>query len=133
MADVLKDLAAALERVAEAMDAETDALQAGWREDFPDRAERKRALIEAAEALVGRAQGRVPDGTERADLEVAARRLQAASRRNLAALERALEAARGVVACLTDAARTASMSGTYGPDGRSRPAPEAVATVERSA
>lgn len=133
MTSALLDLAAALEGVALAMDAETEAVRSGVREDFAARAEEKRARIEAATALMQHAEAAVPGPTERARLEHAARRLEAASGRNAEALDRVLVAMRRVLACVAEAAKAASTTGTYGPDGRAQPAPEAVATIERSA
>jgi flagellar biosynthesis/type III secretory pathway chaperone len=133
MDDRLGELAEALEAVAEAMDSETEILSLSARADFASRAERKRICIEQAASLMERMQAKVPDASERARLRQAARRLEAASRRNGEALARTLEATRRVVACLTEAARAASTTGTYGPDGRPRPSAEAVATIDRSA
>jgi hypothetical protein len=38
-----------------------------------------------------------------------------------------------VLDCFAEAAKAASMTGTYGPDGRARPASQAHVTIERSA
>jgi flagellar biosynthesis/type III secretory pathway chaperone len=133
MADRLVDLAEALEAVAEAMDAETEILSLSARADFAARAERKVICIEQAASLMERMPKRAPDVSERERLRQAASRLEAASRRNAEALARTLEATRRVVACLSEAARSASTTGTYGPDGRARPSAEAVATIDRSA
>jgi hypothetical protein len=129
------ELCAALEQIAEALDAETATLRAGVREAFAPVAERKRLVIEAAEPLLHHAHGSlgaVP-AAGRARLAQAARRLHAACARNGEALQGALEATRRVLDCFTEAAKAASMTGTYGPDGRARPASEAHPTIERSA
>jgi len=135
MTRALAELCAALERIADALDAETAALRAGAREQFATTAERKRLAIEAAEPLLQRAQGslRAVPAAGRARMVQAARRLQEACARNGEALEDALEATRRVLDCFAEAAKAASMTGTYGPDGRARPASEAHATIERSA
>jgi hypothetical protein len=133
MGERLVELAEALQSAAEAMDAETKILSLGNHVDFPARAERKRICIEQAASLVHDIQQVVPNAGERALLRHAALRLEVASKRNAEALARTLTATRRVIACLTEAARAASTSGIYGPDGRSRPAAEAFATIDRSA
>lgn len=128
-------LAQALERVAAAMEAETEALRRTDRDELRACAERKMAAIEQLETLLGQSpapSGGIPS-EKRARVQAAARRVEAAGARNARALRAALEATRRVVECIGEAASAASMTGTYGPDGRSRPAAEAVGTVERSA
>jgi flagellar biosynthesis/type III secretory pathway chaperone len=135
MSTSASELAAALDRVAVAMDAETAALRSGTPDALATAAERKRLVIEAALA-VWRQRERLPDvasRAERARLELAARRLQAAAERNGATLQGALEGTRRLFACLAEAARAAASTGTYGPDGSRRRSDEAAGTISRSA
>lgn len=135
MSRAVAELCTALARIAEALEAETAALRTGTHEAFVASAERKRLLIEAAEPILQCARNTLASvpAVERATVAAAARRLQSASARNGQALEGALQATRRVLDCFAEAARAAAMTGTYGPDGRSRPAAEAPATIERSA
>ena len=131
----VRGLAEALDQVAAAMDAETDAIASGKREALAEAAERKRVAIEAAEAIFRQAEGptRPACHTERVHLERAAHRMQAAAQRNSATLQGALEGTRRLFACLAEAAQQASSTGTYGPDGSRRRMAETVGTIHRSA
>ncbi|HEX5077948.1 MAG TPA: hypothetical protein VFV80_02280 [Geminicoccaceae bacterium] len=134
MRKAVAELATALERVAAAMDAESEAVRAGQTTALPAAAERKRAVLEAAEPVLrrfGEVTGHASPA-ERADLVRAVRRMQTAGRRNAAILQGALEGTRRLFACLAGAAQAASSTGTYGPDGSFRRAAEAVATIRRS-
>jgi flagellar biosynthesis/type III secretory pathway chaperone len=128
-------LCGALERIADALDAETAAVRTGEREQLATTAERKRLVIEAVEPVIARAHGSLGSipASQRAQVQHAATRLQAACARNGEALSCALEATRRVLDCFAEAAKAASMTGTYGPDGRARPASQAHVTIERSA
>jgi hypothetical protein len=125
----------ALDRVAGAMDAESDAVRSGGRDQLSAAAESKRIAIEAAEAQLRRAEGlaRAATGAERTRLEQAVHRLQAAAARNAATLQGALEGTRRLFACLAEAAQQASSTGTYGPDGSRRRTGEIIGTIRRKA
>lgn len=125
-------LAEALEQVAAAMDAETAAVRSGERESLAEAAERKRLAIEAAETMLARIE-RAGLVQSRVRLEQAARRMQAAAERNAVTLQGALDGARRLFACLGEAARQASSTGTYGPDGRHQRSAETLGTIHRSA
>jgi hypothetical protein len=131
----LIELAGALDRVAGAMDAETDAVRSGERDALSAAAERKRLTIEVAEAALRRSEGvaSAASHAERARLEQAAHRMQAAAARNAATLQGALEGTRRLFACLALAAQQAASTGTYGPDGSRRRTEEIVGTIRRSA
>jgi FlgN protein len=128
-------LVQALQRVAAAMDAESDAVRAGGRAALAEAAERKRDAIEAAEAMLGRRREIVANAgpAERARLKQAGQRMHAAAERNAATLQGALEGTRRLFGCLAEAARQAASTGTYGPDGRPRRTEEAPSTIHRSA
>jgi hypothetical protein len=128
-------LVQALERVAAAMDAESDAVRAGGRAALAEAAEHKRDAIEAAEAILGRRREIVTAATavERVRLKQAGQRMHAAAERNAATLQGALEGTRRLFGCLAEAARQASSTGTYGPDGRPRRTEEVPRTIHRSA
>lgn len=129
------EVAEALDRVAAAMDVETEAVRSGNRAELAEAVERKRIVIEAAEAVLRHAEGvaAAAGRAERARLEQAAHRMQAAAERNAAALQGALQGTRRLFACLAQAAQQASSTGTYGPDGSLRRAAETVGTICRSA
>ena len=129
------ELVDALDRVAAAMDAETAAVRRGPRDELAAAAERKRLVIEASIDILREGQGiagaAVP--AERTRLEEAGQRMQAAAQRNAATLQGALEGARRLFGCLAEAARQASSTGTYAPDGSRRRTEEALGTIQRSA
>jgi hypothetical protein len=129
------ELVEALDRAADAMDAETAALRSGRADERAQAAERKRRVIEAAEAVLRERRGSAGAATpaERARLEEAARRMQAAASRNAATLQGSLEGTRRLFACLAEAAQRASSTGTYGPDGSLRRSAESVGTICRRA
>ena len=131
----VSELVDALDRVAGAMDAETDAVRSGRRDELVAAAERKRVVIEAAEATLPHFEGvtGAAGAAERARLEQAGQRIQAAAQRNAATLQGALEGTRRLFACFAEAARQASSTGTYGPDGSRRRTEEALGTIHRSA
>ena len=135
MTRALSELAGALDRVAGAMDAETAAVRSGERDALSAAAERKRCVIEVAEAALRRSEGVASAAThaERARLEQAVHRMQVAADRNAATLQGALEGTRRLFACLAFAAQQASSTGTYGPDGSLRRTEEIVGTIRRSA
>lgn len=135
MSLAVRKLAEALDRVAAAMDAESAAVRSGARNGLGEAAERKRLAINAAEGILGQAEGtpRAAGPADRARLEQAAQRMQAAATRNAAALQGALEGTRRLFACLAEAAQQASSTGTYGPDGSLRRTAETVGTIHRSA
>jgi flagellar biosynthesis/type III secretory pathway chaperone len=132
---MLIELADALERAAGAMDAETRCVRSGGREELSAAAERKRVAFEAAEALLRRAEGVASAATdaERTRLREAGHRMRAAAARNAATLQGALEGTRRLFACLAQAARQASSTGTYGPDGSARRTEEIVGTIRHTA
>jgi flagellar biosynthesis/type III secretory pathway chaperone len=130
------DLAAALERVAGAMDQENAALRSGSSDELAAATERKRIAVEAAEAVLRQTQSVAQAAASRAErnrVEQAAHRLRAAAAQNAAVLQGALEGTRRLFGCLVEAAQQASSTGTYGPDGNRRRAAETVATIHRSA
>jgi hypothetical protein len=134
MSPSARELVQALDRAAAAMDAETEAVRAGNRAELADAAERKRVAIEAAEAILRRRRDLVAAvPAERARLEQAGQRMQAAAARNAATLQGALEGTRRLFGCLAEAARHAASTGTYGPDGSPRRMAEAPSTIQRSA
>ena len=135
MNQAVADFAAALERVAMAMDAEVEAVRSGQAQELSAAADRKRAAIEAVAPILQRSPdvASVATPAGRARLIQATRRMQAAADRNAATLQGALEGTRRLFSCLVDAAQAASSTGTYGPDGSVRRAEETVGTIRRSA
>jgi hypothetical protein len=129
------ELAAALERVAAAMDAETAAVRSGEADRLSAAAERKRAVIEAAEPTLQRFRDAISAATpaERTGLIQATRRMQAAAARNAATLQGALDGARRLYACLAEAAQAAASTGTYRPDGSRHRAEESFGAIHRRA
>jgi uncharacterized protein (DUF885 family) len=129
------ELTAALERIAVAMDAEVAAIRSGQADGLSAAADRKRAVIEAAEPTLQRFRDAISAATpaERACLIQAARRMQTAAARNAATLQGALEGARRLYACLAEAAQAAASTGTYRPDGSRHRAEENVGTIRRRA
>lgn len=128
-------VAAAFERVAGAMDAENAALRSGKGDELVEATEQKRIAIEAAEAVLRQTEKVAHAAASRAErnrLEQAARRMQAAAARNAATLQGALEGTRRLFGCLVEAARQASSTGTYGPDGSRRRTAETIGTIHRS-
>jgi hypothetical protein len=129
------DLAAALDRVAAAMDAEVAAVRSGQARELSAAADRKRAVIEAVEPILQRSRDAISAATpaERACLIQATRRMQAAVDRNAATLQGALEGTRRLYACFAEAAQAAASTGTYRPDGSRHRAEESVGTIRRQA
>jgi hypothetical protein len=128
------ELAAALDRVAVAMDAEVEAVRSGQADELSAAAHRKRVVLEAVEPILQRSRDVTSAATpaEKARLVQATRRMQAAADRNATTLQAALEGTRRLFACLVDAAQAASSTGTYRPDGSVRHAEEIVGTIRRS-
>ena len=135
MSRSLSEVVDALDRVAAAMDAETAAVRSGRRDELAGAAERKRVVIEACLGILRERQGVAGAAfpAERARLEQAGQRMQTAARRNADTLQGALEGTRRLFGCLAEAARQASSTGTYGPDGSRRRTEEALGTIHRSA
>jgi hypothetical protein len=129
------ELTAALERVAEAMNAEADAVRGGQADQLAAAAQRKRAVVEGIAPILQRSRQVAGAATpaQRACLIEATRRMQAATARNAATLQGALEATRRLYACLAEAAQAAASCGTYRPDGSRHRAEEGVGTIRRSA
>ncbi len=129
------ELASALERVAEAMDAEVEAVRSGQADALAAAAQRKRAVLDDVAPILQRspqvAGAAAP--AEKACLVQATRRMQVAARRNAAVLQGALEATRRLYACLAEAAQAAASSGTYRPDGSRHCAEDGVGTIRRQA
>jgi hypothetical protein len=98
-------------------------------------ADRKRAVIEAAEPTLQRFRDAIGAATpaERACLIQATRRMQAAVARNTTTLQGALDGARRLYACLAEAAQAAASTGTYRPDGSRHRAEESISTIIRRA
>ena len=128
------DLAAALDHVTMAMDAEVEAVRSGQAGQLSAAADRKRAAIEAVAPILQRSPdvASVATPAGRARLIQATRRMQAAADRNAATLQGALEGTRRLYACLAEAAQAAASSGTYRPDGSRHCAEESAGTFRRS-
>jgi flagellar biosynthesis/type III secretory pathway chaperone len=129
------ELTTALDRVTAAMDAEVDAVRAGQAGELSAAADRKRVVLGTVEPILRRSRDvtSAASAAERAVLIQATRRMQAATDRNAATLQGALEATRRLYACLAEAARAAASTGTYRPDGSRHRAEESVVTIHRSA
>ena len=135
MKPAVVELAAALERVAEAMEAEVEAVRFGQAEQLSAAADRKRLAIEAAEPILHRSRDvtEIAGPRERSRIVEAARRMQAAADRNAATIQGAMEGARRLYACFAEAAQAAASSGTYRPDGSRHCAEESAGMICRQA
>jgi hypothetical protein len=135
MSRLVTELTGALDCVAAAMDAEVEAVRSGQADALSAAAQRKRVVLEEVEPILRRFRDAASTATaaERASLIQATRRMQAAADRNATTLQGALEGTRRVFACLVDAAKAASSTGTYGPDGSVRHAEGTVGTIRRQA
>ena len=128
------ELATALARVADAMDAEVEAVRSGPADALAAAVQQKRGVLDGVAPILQRAPqvSRAAGPAERACLIGATRRMQAAATRNAAVLQGALEATRRIYACFAEAAQAAASSGTYRPDGSRRCVEDGIGTIRRS-
>jgi hypothetical protein len=129
------ELVTSLERVAEAMDAEVEAVRSGQAPELSAAADRKRAVLVDVEPILQQSRPIVGAAAsdDRARLTRATRRMLAAAERNATTLQGALGGLRRVYACLAEAAQATASSGTYRPDGSLHCVEETVGTIHRSA